>query len=90
MSLSDTLGNLAWLVENEAAIREMLPETWTHVSNLDGLQIGFKLKFLGVDWRSAEEFGMTMLWLEKIGMVQRDGMTVRRNPNSAFVVEWAA
>lgn len=84
ISLQDTLGNLEWLSENEAAIREMLPETWTHILNLNGPKLGFKLKLLGVDWRSQDEFGRVMVYLEKIGMMLRDGHTVRRNQHSIF------
>ena len=62
----------------------MLPATFTHMGNLNGLQLGFKLKLLGVDWRSENEFGRIMVYLEKIGMMLRDGVTVRRNPHSIF------
>lgn len=84
MSLKNTLGNEDWLRKNEQAIREMLPTTWTHINNLNGLQLGFKLKLMGVDWRSQDEFGKVMVYLEKIGMMFREGMTVRRNPHSIF------
>ena len=84
MNLQDTLGNEQWLKDNEDAIKSMLPETWTNVQNLNGLQLGFKLKALGVDWRSEGEFGRIMVYLEKIGMMLRDGVTVRRNPHSIF------
>lgn len=84
MNLQNTLGNEAWLKENEAKIKDLLPKTWTHVNNLNGLQLGFGLKLLGLDWRSEDEFGKTMLFLEKIGFILRDGMTVKRNPHSIF------
>lgn len=84
MRLQDTLGNGEWLKRNEAAIKEILPDTWTHINNLNGLQLGFRLKLIGVDWRSNDEFGKIMVFLEKIGMILRDGMTIRRNPHSIF------
>ena len=84
MTLKDTLGNEVWIKANEQAIRDMLPKTWTHVNNLNGLQLGFKLKLLGVDWRSEQEFGKVMVFLEKVGMMFRNGYMVRRNPNSIF------
>jgi len=84
VSLQDTIGNEQWLRENETRLKEALPETWAHVRNINGLQLGFKLKLLGLDWRSEEEFGKTMVFLEKIGIMLRDGLTVRRNPNSIF------
>jgi len=84
MSLENTLGNTKWLKENEAKIKELLPETWTHVSNLNGLSLGFKLKLLGIDWRSQDEFGRVMVFLEKTGFMLRDGLTVRGNPSNIF------
>jgi len=84
MGLQDTLGNEEWLKKNEDAIKNLLPETWTHMHNLNGLQIGFGLKLLGVDWRSEDEFGRVMLFLERTRLMLRDGLTVRRNPHSGF------
>ena len=84
ISLMETLGNEQWLRDNEGEIRALLPETWTHVANLNGLQLRFKLKLLGVDWRSEDEFGRVMVYLERIGIMLREGMAVRRNPHSIF------
>lgn len=83
-SLQDTLGNSEWLQKNEDEIKSMLPKVWTHIENLNGLQLGFKLKVLGVDWRSEQEFGKIMVYLEKIGMMIRDGYSVRANNRSIF------
>ena len=84
MNLKDTIGNEAWMRANENAVKEILPETWTHMRNLSCLQIGLNLKLLGVDWRSEDEFGRVMVFLERIGLMFRDGMTVKRNPHSIF------
>jgi hypothetical protein len=81
----DTLGNVNWLRVNEAALRALLPETWTHMDNLDGLKIGFGLKLLGIDWQSEDEFGKVMIFLEKVGILQRqNGYQVRANHLSIF------
>ena len=56
MSLIETLGNEAWLKENETKVKNLLPKTYTHINNLNGLKLGFNLKLLGVDWRSESEF----------------------------------
>jgi hypothetical protein len=88
-----TLGNVAWLAENESAIKETLPEQWTPIvefGQAGALKVGFKLKLLGVDWRSQQEFGKIMVYLEKIGFMQRDGMMIRRNPASVFPVQAVA
>ncbi len=84
MTLQDTLGNEDWLRKNENAVKKLLPETWTHVRNLNGLQIGFGLKVLGVDWRSEDEFGRVMVFLERVRFMLRDGLNVKRNPHSVF------
>lgn len=84
MSLMSTLGNEDWLRSNEKAVKAMLPETWTHIDNLNGLQIGYRMKLLGIDWRSQDEFGKCMVYLERIGLMLRDGLTVKRNPHTLF------
>lgn len=84
MGLQDTLGNEEWLRDNETAVKDLLPETWTHVANLNGLQLGFRLKLLGIDWRSETEFARVMMFLERIGFMLRDGQTVRRNPRNVM------
>lgn len=78
MSLQATLGNAEWMAANAEKIKAMLPETWTDVCNLNGLQLGFKMKLLGIDWRSVEEFAKTMTYFERVGLMKRDGLLVRR------------
>ncbi len=84
MDVQDTLGNETWMKANEDAIKDFLPETWTHMNNLQGLRIGFRLKLLGIDWRSEDDFGKIMIYLEKTKIMLRDGFTVKRNPHSIF------
>lgn len=78
--LEETLGNEQWMKDNVHKIKAIFPETWTHVANLKGLQIAFQLKLHGVDWRSEEEFAKCMMFFEKTGVLQRDGLLVRRAP----------
>lgn len=87
MSMIDTLGNIAWLRANEKAVKNMLPETWTHVGNMNGLQIGYRMKLLGIDWRNEQEFGKCTVFLERIGFMLRDGLTVKRNPRNVLSEE---
>jgi len=82
MNLQDTLGNIEWLRANEDAIKKMLPDTWTHMENLNGLKLGFQMKLLGIDWRTEDQFGKVMVFLEKMGFLQRqNGYQVRANPS---------
>ena len=81
-NLSDTLGNLEWCRNNEKELKGLIPSNWTHINNLNGLKIGFQLKLIGVDWRSQDEFGKVMVFLEKVGIMQRqNGFQVRANPD---------
>lgn len=82
--LQETLGNQDWLRQNESALKNLLPKTWTHAQNLEVMKIAFNLKLLGVDWRSEDEFGKIMVYLEKIGILLRDGLTVKANHRSIF------
>lgn len=88
MSLLTTIGNKEWLRENETAIKKLLPDTWTHGDNLAGefiLKTAWGFKLLGIDWRTTDEFGKIMLYLEKLGILQRqNGYQVRANPGSIF------
>jgi len=77
-ALLNTIGDPDWLKKNADGILEALPETWTHMHNLNGPALGFKLKLLGVDWRSEDEFGKCMVFLERVGILKRDGLLVRR------------
>ena len=82
MNLQDTLGNIEWLRANEDAIKKMLPDTWTHMENLNGLKLGVQMKLLGIDWRTEDQFGKVMVFLEKMGFLQRqNGYQVRANPS---------
>lgn len=83
-ALIKTLGNQEWLATNEAALKALLPETWTLVTNLNGPKLGWGLKLLGVDWRSEQEFGRVMVFLEKVQLMQRRDYQVRANPGRVF------
>lgn len=82
--LNDTLGNEEWLHKNETALKEVLPETWTHMGNVNMPQIGFRLKLLGVDFRTIDQLAEAMASMEQIKLLIREGYTVRRNPHPIF------
>ena len=58
-----------------SALLDMLPRTWTHIYNVDLLQIGFAAKLAGLDWKSLPEL-FTALEISRL--IQRDGYTIRR------------
>lgn len=77
----ELLSDPEWVAKNEKALKDIFPETFTHVSNLNILQIGFKFKLLGLDWRSQEQMADVMATLEKRRIILRDGHTIKRNPH---------
>ena len=81
----DTLFNHTWLKKNENAIKALMPETWTNIQNIDPIPLCFKLKVLGVDWRSENDFGSIMAFFVKLGFYLRDnGFLFKRNPNTVM------
>ena len=70
----------AWTAKEATIIKNALPETWTHVHNVNWLRVGFALKLAGIDWRSESDLHNAMALMERLGVVQRDGYTVRRTP----------
>lgn len=66
------LDNFQWLAENEARIKALFPETWTHAQNLNMIAIGFHFKLLGLDWRSNEQFASLLAKLYKFGLIEHD------------------
>lgn len=73
MNFEDTLHDKAWLASNRKELLEVLPDQWTHWTNIDLLKIGFKLKLLGLDWRSKDDFIETMIILESVGILVSNG-----------------
>ncbi len=79
--MKDTLGNQQWLIDNEKSLKDMLPKTWTHMHNLNPVQIGYKLKLLGIDWRSDQDFGSVMVYLWRVGfMLRKDKYLIKAAP----------
>lgn len=85
MDLVNTLGNREWLRRHENSLKALLPEQWTLIHNLDVARIAYELKLIGVDWRTPSEFGKVMLFLEKVGILERvNGFTIRRGREPIF------
>jgi len=80
--LVNTVGNSEWLSENQNTLRLLIsPDgevmTWKLI-----LQIGFKLKLLGANWRTEEELVKAVTFLCKIGIYQisKDFLRIRSTP----------
>lgn len=74
-----TLANVDWLNKNLDGIKELFPQTLTHVSNLSLEKIGFGFKLLGLDWRTGHQLLWLIKFLEKTNVIQRDGYCIKRN-----------
>ena len=82
MGYRQLLCDPAWIEKNKDKLKALFPETFTHMSNLNPLQIGFGFKLLGLDWRSNEQFGEIMAMLEQQRIILRsEAMLVKRNPH---------
>lgn len=84
MRFKSTLGNLEWLKSNEDRLKQLFPDTWTHLENVNVVRIGYGFKLFGIDWSSHKDLARILLFFEKIGFILRDGYTIRRNTNSIF------
>ncbi len=85
--LKDTLGEISWLAEHENGIKNLFPAEWTHVlefGQVGAMRVGFHLKLVGVDWRDQEEFGRIMVYLERVKLIERENLMIRRNPSNVF------
>lgn len=82
--MKDNLGNEEWLRANEPRLKALFPETWTHMSNLSVLQIGYGLKLLGVDWRSQDELANVMTFLTLARFCLLEVPLIKRNPHPLF------
>ena len=74
MSL-ELLADKDWLLKNESSLKDLFPEIWTHSANVNFLQLRFKLKLLGIDYRTEEDVSKILTFLTKIGIVEIRNMT---------------
>jgi len=81
MSLRDTLGNNEWMTSNKDCLRNIFPKVMTDIHNLNGVQLKYRLKLLGIDWRSDDELVKIMIYLERVGIIERDGKCIRASRN---------
>ena len=81
MTLKNTLANLDWLKANEDNLKSVLPNTWTHMREVNMFEIAYRLKLLGVDFGTPEDLVKVLQFIEQIGFMVRKGYLVKANPN---------
>lgn len=79
MDFKDTFDNPDWLNKNCQTLVNVFPETWTNISNLNQVAVGFQLKLIGLDFRSTDDLGAVFAQCEKRKVFLRDGYLIRRN-----------
>jgi hypothetical protein len=79
-----TIGDFNWMLKNEIQVKKVLPETWTHMHNIDSEKLMLELQLLGVNLHPVNDFIKIMVFFELIGILLRNVMSVRRNPHSIF------
>ena len=84
-SLKSTIENIEWVKKHEQEIKDIFPNTFTHVNNINGLNVMFEFKILGIDYKSKKEFIKILVFLTKIGLILRDGHSIKSNPHKVFV-----
>ena len=80
-----SLGNKVWLTGNLPKVHELFPETWTHSGNINWLGVFFKMKVIGVDFRTEDEKAKVLTFLTKVGVIEYrqlgdDVAQIRRAP----------
>jgi len=72
-----------WLLPYGEKIRLLFPETWTHQSNLNVVQLMFQFKLIGIDWRTQEQLAIILAASERLGFILR-------NPENKFQIKRGA
>jgi len=87
----ELLKDANWLKKNEDELKNTFPAVWTHTENIKDrmLPFRFKLKLLGVDYRSEDDVRNILTFLTKIGILEVRSLgpgagQIRRNPHSIF------
>lgn len=74
-SVKDTIGSAKWVVENFHKLREAIPAERTVVTEPFMARVGCRLRILGVEWASTNEFAWVMMQCTVIGVfkLEREG-----------------
>ena len=71
----ELLRDTTWLKSNEKRLKEIFPKVWTHSANMNMLGVGYRLKLVGIDWRSQDQLASVLTFLTRIGIVEVQNMT---------------
>lgn len=71
-SVQETIGCAEWVVENFVKLRDIFPPRRTQLTQQLILHLGFKMKCVGVDWRTQSEMGQAMVLCHHLGLYHQD------------------
>ena len=71
----ELLRDTKWLKSNEKRLKDIFPKVWTHNANMNMLGVGYRLKLIGIDWRSQDQLASVLTFLTRIGIVEVQNMT---------------
>jgi len=84
-AIQRTLGSREWTRNNRHHLADLFPLEWTPSKEFNWLALRFRLKLLGIDYRSEETFVECFTFLIRIGLVEThvdtpDSTYIRRPP----------
>jgi hypothetical protein len=81
---ANTLFNGDWLIQNHDKLINLMPETWTHVDNLDFMNLGLTFDMLGVHWETKNDIFDILNFFHSVDMIKikNGGYHIIRNENN--------
>lgn len=81
-ALQSTLGNFTWVDQHKEALKALLPLDWTPFNDAFGLPFMYRIKLLGIDYRSDHDVASMLAMFETSGLLlhDRDSHTFKVNP----------
>ncbi len=79
--LISTLGNMDWVRANIHKIQACLPQTWTHMDNIDLIKFGASLKSIGILWTDYNQLSSILILFDRTKIILRENKLIKINPN---------
>lgn len=84
---ANTLYNSNWLIDNQDKILQSLPDTWTHIDNLDFVVFGINMSGLNLPWENKSDLERFLSYFELINMlIRQNTYQVKRCYSNPFTV----
>lgn len=71
------------MVSNHDRLIDCLPDTLTHIDNIDMVRFGFKMKLMDVPWEDYDQLKEILFFFEQLGMlIRKNEYQFVRNENT--------